>query len=312
MTTEDISKIYSSIIINEGKEKGNLNKLLNKEGFLLEYQLVTKLKQISAISNIDSNHSFKLWGRDYEIDCISKLSDFNLIIDCKKTSYSWIFYHENKSINKLNILIRNTYSFNSNYINFPIMPNTKIDYDHINCFVDKDKIKVVNNLLAVEFDDNKTPMYSNSQKRFTQIQNSRRDIDENLLQIITNLEGFVCFKEDELSDGYIIPIIVTTAELLIANFNSESITKDSSLNESDIYFENAKFLAVNFDKAIKLPSSSDIIGINPYYYDYSKKTIFIVNVKYIDLFVNFLEKIEPEIVKYFELFIKEQNSISEE
>jgi len=298
-----------NITINENEkgkrnEKGDFLKLLNKEGFLLELKTQFVLDNFNYRNRV-WNKTFYWNERNYEVDAIERIGNYNLIIECKKTSYSWVFSKSVESINITNILSfrKEKLYFVDDPVRVGSVPDDKDafgdDYKTYVFTTSLDKMKLVDKILAVEFEVEYNPHYKNSHNSFLDIQNSRTDINDAINQVLINVEGvcnfFNYFNEDvNLDNSLIVPLIITNAKLLILNFSEKNINKNIDLEEKDIVYEEVGYLGVNSNKVIHLPMFYPLSPKDKYQNN-DLKTVFIVNIAYLKDFIeNFMNIISME------------------
>ncbi|MDD3178677.1 MAG: hypothetical protein PHR26_04125 [Candidatus ainarchaeum sp.] len=305
-------------------QKGNLLKLINKEGFLLEL----KTKQIlinQKYSFMSQNQTFFWNNRNHEIDFLYKIDNLNLIIECKKTSYSWFFFKCEESLNTINFKSNLKVPYNKvdplklySLSNVPSSENKSFGIFKDNAYFDNgfnlSNITLVEKILAIQLDDKNYPVYKDN-KSFLSIQNNRNDINDAINQVIGNVEGVInyfkdtsCFVVEDNSDinnliDSDVDNLIDSDNNIIQEINNSLIipiivtnarlivtkfSKDSINTNIDLELDKVNFFEYDF-LAI---NSNSIINLPLWnsdnkktYLDSVDKTVFIVNINFLNAFI---------------------------
>src|SRR3989344_2696456 len=95
MTEENKEKSNNEEVNLSEKDKTLLINTINKKGFFLEEKVYGILEQRNGLFTLRKNfiprNYNKYFNERAEIDLVFAQDNKNLVIECKKTDYSWVF-----------------------------------------------------------------------------------------------------------------------------------------------------------------------------------------------------------------------------
>lgn len=250
---------------NLNKDEKNLQSVidaLNKKGFILEdrtFKIILKYVPSYEITLnkplVDSKR-----GERKEIDLLIRFLNKLLVIECKRTIFSWFFPRNTTKNGRVGFIT------NSNTRIFTKCRDTSF--------------KAVRSGFALGL---------NEEGSYTK-NSSPNDVNDAIYQLMCNIQLFLN-ELDTLSDKFmnkeLIPIIVTNANLFIIDYCYEDLNENGDLNENHREISPEPYVAFNFPMILKWNETQTVgfSGVRNSEESEHLKTIFIVNVEKLDEFI---------------------------
>lgn len=258
------------------EDKALLINTINKKGFFLEEKAYEILHQRNGLFHLNKNviprkHG---WLKDnrVEIDLVFDQGDKDLIIECKKTDYTWIFPKSLVGSDSVNFI-------------YEIDNGMDVRCFEINelksCSLDVEKWKICySEPMSVLFKLNWALEKQN--KKFAKTQNRNEDpIQRAVLQVLHQTKEYRMNQTKQKNYSFFIPIILTNATLLFMDYNKKQIDSNSNLVDYNSLNE-AEVVVYNYSEMLDWPNARNERTI---------KSVFIVNINYFNKFLDLLEKL---------------------
>ncbi len=239
---------------------------LNKRGFILEDKTHKILsedyihfefeKSKPLVNSINSDKT--------EIDLFVKTGNKILVIECKRTDYSWFFPKNTTKRDRISFIIDS---------NQGIRAKSQETND----------FKVVYSDLPLRIDDNGKLKKENP---------SRKDVNDHLEQLMRAIQIYLInlkTPEDRFLNKSLIPIIVTNANLFLIEYSDEELDERGDLKDYQ-KIENVPYLAYNHPQILKWGVSQVVghVGTRSIEDSEHLKTIFVVNIERFKEFMDIL------------------------
>jgi len=251
--------------IKEDKEDKNLLiNTINKKGFFLEEKGYKILEQRQGLFSLKKNFIPKNYNKHFnervEIDLVFTKDHKNLIIECKKTDYSWVFP---KSL------------VGSNNINFIVEYKEGM---HIMSF-DNEAWKVCySEPMALMLNDTGKPIPDNKGE-FVKTQPRQEDpIQRAVLQVLQQTKAWRWEPESLKATSFFVPIILTNAPLFYLDYDAGQIDKNGNLKDFTS-LKKIKGIIYNYSEFLDWPNAKNEREI---------KSVFIVNIHHFSEFLDWI------------------------
>lgn len=235
-------------------------KTLNHKGFLLEDKTWKILEGKDNLSSLSRNKVIEYFNERIEIDFIFVSGDHHLVIECKRTDYSWIFPKARERPNTLNLIFDSTDGMGI---------KTRTTSDFKTAWWD----------IAVMFkDDNRLCTRNDLGKT------SYKDVHDHIKQVLKETEAYL--STDRFFNKTIMPTIVTNAKLYFLEYSKGDI--DSNGNLIDFTnMEEIEGIVYNFPEVMRWDKKRQVISNvgNSISQDHVK-SVFIVNINHLDSFIS--------------------------
>jgi hypothetical protein len=260
---EEIKKINDKNNLSDD-EKTLLINTINKKGFFLEEKAYGILEQKQGLFTLRKNFIPRNYNKQFnervEVDLIFAQDHKNLIIECKKTDYSWVFP---KSL------------VGSNNINF------MVEYEdgmHIRSFDTKEWRVCYSEPMALMMEEDGKPIPDNKGE-FVKTQPRQEDpIQRTVLQVLYQTKAWRWEPESIKAISFFVPVILTNAPLFYLDYNAEQIDKNSNL-ENFNSLKKVKGIIYNYSEFLDWPNAKDEREI---------KSIFIINIHHFSEFLDWI------------------------
>lgn len=245
-------------------DKDLLIKTINKKGFFLEEKAYGILNQRFGLFSLRKNFIPKNYNKYFdkrtEIDLAFAQDTKNLVIECKKTDYSWVFPKSLVGSNKINLIVEYE------------------DGMRVRSF-DTEEWKVCcSEPMPLMFDNSDKPIPDNKGE-FVRAQSRQEDpIQRAVLQVLHQAKAWRWEPESKKAISFFIPVILTNAPLFYLDYNQEQIDKNSNLTNFNS-MQKVKGLIYNYSEFLDWPGAKDEREI---------KSIFIINIHYFSEFLDWL------------------------
>jgi len=227
---------------------------LNKKGFLLESKVGKILLNIVGENGgLLTNYVIDKEERR-EIDFVLEQTDHILIIECKKTDYSWIFPKDLEKGNTINLIYGD---------NRGIKVKSRQTSDFEVAWSD----------LSILFDENGRLVRSNDKT----VRTSNSEIHSHVRQALKELEAYISHKA--ITGKIIIPLIVTNAKLFQLKYSLDNIDSRGNLKKYES-FKEIPGLLYNFPEVIKYKHKMSTVRDDEVFSDHVK-SIFILNMDHL-------------------------------
>lgn len=254
------------------EDKAMLTNTINKRGFFLEEKAYGILEQrqqpYSTLKKnfIPKNYNLDSKNDKTEIDLVFAQENKNLIIECKKTEFAWVFSKSLMENNKVHFIYE---SDNMEVKSFP---------------EDKWKITFASEPMPMMISENGNLQTETKDKeKFVKTQTRSEDpIKRAIQQVLYQTKAWKCEPEhiNKPNRPFFIPVILTNAPLLFIDYTAEQIDKNSNLIDYNS-LEKVKAIIYNHPENLGWYNVKDEALI---------KSVFIVNINY---FNDFLDWIMP-------------------
>src|SRR3989344_5044621 len=253
----------SEITLSKG-DKSMLINTINKKGFFLEEKAYSLLSQRNGLFDLKKNfipENYNLAFPDdrIEIDLIFMQDHKNLIIECKKTDFAWVFPRS---------LVGDE---NTNYI---------FEYEdgmRVRSFQEKSFKICYSEPMEIIVNEDCTLAPHSNENKFLKTQSRQEDpIHRAVKRVLLQTKAFRWEPESRKPIAFFIPIILTNAPLLFLDYDSKQIDKESNLVDYNS-LKKVKAVVYNYPEILNWPSAKE---------ERSVKSIFIVNINY---FTDFLD-----------------------
>jgi len=268
------------IILSKEDKKDLLNEF-SKRGYLLEDEVIEILDKCFSNDGIWTGEIGVEYGRRnkgerVEMDVIFRKNTKTFVVEAKRTEFDWIFspsLHQPKNI--FNLILR--------------LP----ERGHVveSMAPDEGPVKIAYHDFAIGFDEKKLARKENSDKLV--LPYSFRPIHDNVRQVLKETKAVLLEgnKYIPLQNSIIIPIIVTNARLLYADFVSEDISEKGDLKNLSSLKE-VKAIGFNFHEYLGFNTES---GLSSSEQEGIVKTVFIINIRYLKEIIEYLCNLNPKI-----------------
>ena len=257
----------TSITLSEDDKRMLIN-TINKKGFFLEEKAYGILEQRHGLFQLRKNFPPKNYNKFFnervEIDLVFAQENKNLIIECKKTDFAWIF------------------------------PKSLVGYNNLNCIVEYEDGMQVRSFetndwrvcysepMAVMMDDSGKPIPNDNKKDFVKTLPRQEDpIQRAVLQVLYQTKAWRWEPESLKAISFFIPVILTNAPLFYLDYDPKQIDENSNLKDFN-YLKRMKGIIYNYSEFLDWPKAKDEREI---------KSIFIINIHH---FTEFLDWILPQ------------------
>lgn len=263
MNEEEIDEKKKVTLSNDDKKM--LINTINKKGFFLEEKAYGILEQRDILPELKAlrrNFIPEKYNQRFddriEIDLIFVQDTKNLIIECKKTDFAWVFPKSLVGLNNANWIFE--YPEGMIIQSFPI-----------------DKWKVCySEPMEIMINEDGTLMPDND-KKFVKTQSRQEDPIQRAVRRV--LYQTKAWRWDCPEPKYFfIPIILTNAPLLFLDYDSKQIDKDSNLISYNS-LENMKVIVYNTSEFLDWCGAKDEKQI---------KSVFIVNINHFNEFLDWI------------------------
>lgn len=267
-------------MVKLNQDKDNLRHIidtLNKRGFILEdktYKILLENYRNFEIEKSKPLINF-LDGNKTEIDLFIKTGSQILVVECKRTEYSWFF------------------------------PKNTGKNDRISFIIDTDKgiraksketndFNVVYSDLALKLDENgKVSLKSNK----ITVETSYKDVNDHINQMMKAIQiylGGLRTPDDRFLNKSLIPIIVTNASLFIIEYSYEELDANGDLRTHQKISE-VPYLAYNYPQILQWARSQIVGHVGTRNIEDSEhlKTVFVVNIEKLKDFIDVLVLQDP-------------------
>ena len=246
------------------KDKEMFKNTINKKGFFLEEKAFGILNQRKGFFLLRKNFIPGKYNKQFkdeiEIDLVFQQNDKNLIIECKKTDFTWVF---SKSL------------VGTNNVNYIYEIDNKM---FVRSF--KEKLQACySEPMAMMIKDNLNLIPENDKKEFVKTQSRQEDpIQRAVNRVLDQTKAWrwdLPFNKDY---SFFIPIILTNASLLFLDYEEIQINEDSNL----IDYKSLKkigFLIYNYPKILDWPNAKNEMEF---------KSVFVVNIHYFTEFLDWI------------------------
>lgn len=257
--------IKEEMILSNG-DKTMLINTLNKKGFFLEEMAYGILEQRQGISILRKNFIPKNYNKFFkeriEIDLAFAQGHKNLVIECKKTDFAWIF------------------------------PKSLVGYNNLNCIVEyEDGMRIIpferkewkvcySEPMAIMIDeDGKTLIAQDKEKKYVKTQPRQEDpIQRAVLQVLHQTKAWRWEPESLKAISFFIPVILTNAPLFFLDYDAKNIDKNSNLKNYNS-LKKVKGIIYNYSEFLDWPNAKDEAEI---------KSIFIINIHHFTEFLDWI------------------------
>lgn len=252
------------------EEKSMLINTINKRGFFLEEKAYGILEQRNGVFHLRKNFIPEKYNDKFEdrveIDLVFEQDDKDLIIECKKTDFAWIFP---KSL------------VGSNNVNYIYEIENKIS---IRSFEEDRWRACYSEPMAIMMNSDGNLIPQNNEKEFVKTPTRQEDpIHRAVQRVLVQTKAWRWNKTTLRPYSFYVPIILTNARLFFMDYNSEHIDKDSNLVDYNS-LEEVGTLIYNYPEFLGLPNSDDERTI---------KSVFVVNINH---FSEFLDWFLPQFM----------------
>jgi len=271
---EKEEKETNNEIVLSDDDKEDLLKEFNKRGYLLEDEVIEILdKRFSRdeiwMGEIGVEYGRRNKGERVEMDVIFRKNTKTFIVEAKRTEFDWIFspsLHRPKNI--FNLILRWD---KRGYIVRSMTP-------------DKGPIKIAHHDFAIGFDGKKLARKGKGDKLV--LPDSFRPIHNHVWQVLKETKAVLLEGNKYLphSHSMIIPLIVTNARLLYADFVRENIGKGGDL-ENLSSLKEVKAIGLDFHEYLGFNTEA---GLSSSEQEGIVKTVFIINIKYLKEVVEYI------------------------
>ncbi len=252
------------IILSE-KDKTMLINTINKKGFFLEEKAYGILEQRHGLFTLRKNFIPRNYNKHFdervEIDLVFAQDNKNLIIECKKTDFAWLFP---KSL------------VGSNSINF------MIEYEEgmrVMTFERKDWRVCYSEPMPIMVGDDVTLVPQNNEREFVKTQPRQEDsIQRAVLQVLRQTKAWRWEPESTKPISFFIPVILTNAPLFFLDYGSKQIDENSNLKDYN-YLKKVKGIVYNYSEFLDWPNAKDEREI---------KSVFIINIHHFTEFLDWI------------------------
>ncbi|MBS3116828.1 hypothetical protein J4421_04500 [Candidatus Woesearchaeota archaeon] len=262
-------------MIKLNKTEDNLKKIidtLNKRGFILEDKTYKILSESCIINEIEKSKPLinPVDGSGTEIDLFIKTENKILVVECKRTDYSWFFPKNTGKMDRINFIIDT---------NNGIRTNSRETND----------FKVVYSDLALKLDE--TGKVSLKSDKIT-VETSYKDVNDHIYQIIRGIQIYLRglkTPDDRFLNKSLIPIIVTNASLFIIEYSYEELDANGDMKNHQKINE-VPYLAYNYPQILGWDRSQIVGHVGTRNIEDSEhlKTVFVVNIERLKDFINVL------------------------
>jgi hypothetical protein len=255
------------IVLSE-KDKAMLINTINKKGFFLEEKAYGILEQRPGLPEfkilmrnfLPKNYNLEFKEDRIEIDLVFVENNKNLIIECKKTDFAWIFPRSLVGLNKANYMVE--YEDGMRVMSFD-ESNLKVCYSEP---------------MEIMMNDNGT-LVPDNKKEFVKTQSRQEDpIQRAVMRVLHQTKAWRWEPESRKSISFFIPVILTNAPLLFLDYNSKQIDRDSNIVDYN-YLEEVGVIVYNYPEFLDWPSAKDETQI---------KSVFIVNINHFTEFLDWI------------------------
>ncbi|MFH1592716.1 MAG: hypothetical protein ABIB47_05105 [Candidatus Woesearchaeota archaeon] len=264
--TEDIIKLKPD-------QKKIFLKTVNKKGFILEDRTWKVLINTEEIKRIDRNVVIEYPEANdrVEVDFIFQFENYHLIIECKRTDFTWFFP---KSIGRSELL---SLIYDSDKgVKVSIRGNSifRVAWYDIDMAMKGDRIFDVTN------------------KWGGLAKTSRQEIHQYIRQVLKETEAYISTEEylgirKSPPNDFIYPVIVTNAKLYSLDYSKDDINSDGDLtNYSSI--KKIGFVAYNFPEIVRWDERGNQVVSNTSEPQDHVKTVFIVNINHLKEFLRII------------------------
>lgn len=274
----------SEINLKPGDKEVFLN-TINKQGFFLEERVFKILFNTSNVSFLKRSflpqrHN-QSTGERIEIDlvCATRKDDEfdkkwekNLIIECKKTYFSWVFSKSLAHPNVTNLILEDVGG----------MRVKSLDNQHK--FIDESRFKFCfSSDMSIMINEDNTLDLTNKKE----VRTSRQEVHEAVRQVLHNT---MAFRHDMDAESYevrgkgafFIPVIVTNARLFYLNYSEKNIDDNCNIKDYDDIKE-VQGIVYNFPEVLGWANTRDEEAV---------KSVFIINQKHFKKFLDWIKNFE--------------------
>ena len=262
--------LNDNIVHQEDKEL--FLQTLNKRGFLLEDKTWKIISENIHFRSLETNKIINHGEEKVEVDLIVLSGRHHLVIECKKTDYSWIFTRPIERPETLNLLYDSDGGIK-------VRSRSTSDF------------KVAWSGMALMFNEDGRLARQNRNRAQT---TERDDIYEHIKQVLKETEFYICTNRQHpsnLSDTpivlthIIIPIIVTNARLGYLEYSKGDLSSNGDLiNYSNI--KEVEGIVYNFPQIMKWDYWQQTVeNLGGTLNQHHIKSIFIVNINYLSEFI---------------------------
>jgi hypothetical protein len=246
----------------------SLINLMNRKGFLLEDKAYKLLFSMPGVKEIKRNKVIDDEKSRIEIDIFCKINELNLIIDCKRTVYTWLFP---RAIERHGSVLLPLIQDTSYALNQKVISHFSYAYSDI----------------AVEISQEGKLIKSNK----TDVSISYKDVHDNVRQSLKETEAiFNQAIKNGGPTGLFVPIILTNAKLGIIDYSKDGIDESGNLtNFAEL--RPANFVVYNFPEVIKIENKKIPLNpLGPWGGENHLKSVFIVNIQHLKEFIDQINK----------------------
>mgnify|MGYP001602013376 FL=1 len=262
--TEETKKPEDENVNISKEDKALLINTINKKGFFLEEKAYGILEQRQGFPILKKNFIPRNYNKQFneraEIDLVFAQDHKNLIIECKKTDYSWIFP---KSL------------VGSNNINF------MVEYEdgmRVMSFDTKEWRVCYSEPMALMMDDNGKPIPDNK-GGFVKTQPRQEDpIQRAVLQVLHQTKAWRWEPESLKAISFFVPVILTNAPLFYFDYDAGQIDKNSNLKNFNS-LKKVKGIIYNYSEFLDWPNAKE---------EKENKSVFIINIHHFSEFLDWI------------------------
>ena len=236
---------------------------LNHKGFLLEDKTWKILENSSFLKSLSRNKVIDCNGERIELDLVFVSDNHNLVIECKRTDFSWIFPKAQERSNVLNIISDS---------NEGIKVKTIINNDFNTAWYD----------VAVEFKEEGRLNITNNRDNLAKT--SYKDIHDHIKQVLKETEAYLSCGR--YLGKLIMPVIVTNAPLYFLKYSKGDIDSNGNLIDYT-NLEEVEGVVYNFAEVMRWDRGRQTIAnsADSLFQDHVK-SVFIVNINHLDSFLS--------------------------
>ncbi len=260
------------------EDKKMLINTINKKGFFLEEKAYGMLEQRAGLFFLSKNFvpGKSDWFKDArtEIDLVFSQEDKEIIIECKKTDFAWIFP---KSL------------VGSENVNFIYEIDGSMDvrsFDTDTCGIKGWQV-CYSEPMPIMMNDNETLIPQDKEGKFVKTQSRQEDpIQRAALQVLHQLKIYKEKQKTQKPYAFFIPVILTNAPLLFLDYDEKHRDENSNLTDYN-FLKKVNVIIYNYPEILD--------WITARREERPLKSVFIVNINY---FTKFLDWLIPLFMGY--------------
>lgn len=261
------------IILSETDKKMLIN-TINKKGFFLEEKAYGILEQRKDLFYLNKNFipGKYDWLKDdrVEIDLIFDQEDKDLIIECKKTDFTWVFPRS---------------LIGSDNVNFIYEIGGGMDvrsFDTETCGINEWEV-CYSEPMSIMVNGDGSLVSQDKEGKFVRTQPRQEDpIQRAVLQVLHQTRIYRQHQKNKKNYSFFIPIILTNASLFFLDYGKEQIDKNSNLTDYNS-LRKAKVIVYNYPEILDWPNARGE--------EKPIKSVFVVNINYFTEFLDWATKL---------------------